>query len=129
MNMSIAKKLKLLRKERGLTQKALSDLSGVPTITIQGYEAEKFNPKVGQIEKLAKALNVTPYDLAGPSYWDEKFDVKQLSEQVSAFDKVSILYGEDAAQMLENYSCLNAEGQKKAATYIEDLVEIPKYHA
>lgn len=127
--MSIAKKLKLLRKEHGLTQKALSDLSGIPVITIQGYEAEKFNPKIGQIEKLAAALQITPFELAGPSYWDEKFDSAKLSKEVPILETVSSLCGKDTAEMLGHYLQLNNEGQQKAASYIEDLTEIPKYQA
>lgn len=50
--------LKTIRKEKGLTLKALSELSGVPQRTIEDIEKND-NCKVNTAIKLADALNVT----------------------------------------------------------------------
>ena len=48
-----------IRKERGLTQARLSDLSGVARVTIARYETGKSSPTVDTLTKLAGALHVT----------------------------------------------------------------------
>lgn len=56
--MTIGETIKSLRKSKGITQKRLAELTGLATITIQGYEAEKYKPKYEQLKKLSDALNV-----------------------------------------------------------------------
>lgn len=70
MIMSIAENIKYLRKQNNLTQKQLAEKSGLAIITIQQYEAGKFEPKNDSLHKLRKALNCNineildkPYDL------------------------------------------------------------------
>lgn len=58
--------LKQLRKNKGLTQKALADLSGVPLRTIQKYEGGEYhieNITLKMALKLSKALGVAAEDL------------------------------------------------------------------
>lgn len=58
--------LKELRIERGLTQQALSDLSGVPLRTIQKYENGECNIENITLKmalKLSKALEISVEDL------------------------------------------------------------------
>ena len=57
---TLAKRIKELRKRRGLTQEKLSELSGVDYKHIQLLESK--NPpaaKINTIEKLAKAFKIT----------------------------------------------------------------------
>lgn len=57
--MSIGQNLKMLRKERKLSQKELAELAGITERTIYNYEKEKQTPKPRVINKLAMALNVS----------------------------------------------------------------------
>ena len=50
-------KLKEMRLYRHITQKEMAEKTGLATITIQGYEANKFKPKLETLEKIAKALD------------------------------------------------------------------------
>lgn len=50
--------IRLYRKEMGLTQKRLSELTGIAEITIRSYEAGKFRPKTEQMKKLSDALGI-----------------------------------------------------------------------
>lgn len=45
-----------LREERGLTQRELADISGVPKGSIGNYETGSYLPRIGNILKLAKVL-------------------------------------------------------------------------
>lgn len=56
--------LKRLRKERGLTQEGLADLSGVSRPAIHRVENGQQVPRRGTISKLAQALEVDPSELA-----------------------------------------------------------------
>lgn len=65
VKMTIGQNIKVIRKEKGITQKKLSELTGLAEITIRQYEADKFTPKIQQVEKIASALNVKPYIICG----------------------------------------------------------------
>lgn len=64
---SFGKRLRILRKRRGMTQKELGLRMGYPessaSIRIAQYEGSDRHPKQHAIEKLAEILNVTPYAL------------------------------------------------------------------
>lgn len=63
--MNLGENIRFYRKKKSYTQKQLAELSGVATITIQQYEANKREPKVENIQKIALALNVSINDLMG----------------------------------------------------------------
>ena len=125
--MSIGQNIRKIRKEKGITQKKLSELCGIAEVTIRKYEAEKFIPKVPQVERIAKGLDVSPFDIMGVDYWDTTIDTGQLAKEVSALDSVGSAYGEDAVQLLSDFLSLNDTGKRKAAEYVSDLTEQPKY--
>ena len=56
-------KIKQLRSDRGLTQRQLSEKSGVIETTIRKYELGTQNPKMENLQKLAGALGVPAYTL------------------------------------------------------------------
>ena len=56
-------KIKKARTEKGLTQKALADLSGVPYRSIQDWETGRRNPKDSSLQKIAEVLGVKVEDL------------------------------------------------------------------
>ena len=58
-HMSIAKKLPLTRKQKGLTQQALADAIGIHVSQIKRYESGKSQPSVEALKKIAKTLRVS----------------------------------------------------------------------
>lgn len=62
--MTIAEKIKYLRKQIGITQDNLGNKSNIHPVSIRKYETNKMKPQQDQIEKLANALNVSPFALA-----------------------------------------------------------------
>lgn len=56
--MAFGNTLKNLRRQSGLTQKQLSEQSGVAKITVSGLEQGRFEPTWGTVQKLAKALKI-----------------------------------------------------------------------
>lgn len=58
--MGFKENLKMLRKEKKLSQKELGEKIGKKEITIRSYENGKIYPPVKVIKDLSKALDVTP---------------------------------------------------------------------
>jgi putative transcriptional regulator len=54
-----------IRRERGLTQNQLAEISRVPRICISRYESGKYYPSMSNAMKLAKVLNVSIEELLG----------------------------------------------------------------
>ena len=61
--MTVAEKIKYLRKQIGITQERLGKKSNIHPVSIRKYETNKMKPLPDQIEKLAKALDVSPFAL------------------------------------------------------------------
>lgn len=58
MSNKIAKKIRILRKTRGLTQQQLADLMGVQRATISNYEIGRRSPHIKELARLAEILGV-----------------------------------------------------------------------
>lgn len=58
-NEILAKKIKALRKTRGLTQQQLAEALGVQRATISNYEIGRRSPHISELEKLASVLGVS----------------------------------------------------------------------
>jgi transcriptional regulator with XRE-family HTH domain len=56
----LAKNLRRLRQEKGLSQEAFADEAGLQRTYVSELERSKRNPSIMIIEKLAVALGVSP---------------------------------------------------------------------
>lgn len=54
----IGKKIKILRKTRGLTQEQLADKLNIKRATISNYEIGRRSPHIKELEDIAEALGV-----------------------------------------------------------------------
>lgn len=59
----LGKKIKMIRKERNLTQEQLAERVDIGTPNISYIETGKFAPSIETMQKIAAALNVTPREL------------------------------------------------------------------
>ncbi len=55
--------IKALRKEKGFTQKALSDRTGIARSYICEIEMDRKQPSLKTLEKISKALSITADEL------------------------------------------------------------------
>lgn len=65
----ISKNLK--HYSHGMTQKQLSEKTGIPASTLSGYFAKRSTPNAGALQKLADALNIRKSDI-DPRYGSNK---------------------------------------------------------
>ena len=63
--MTIGERIKFFRTQRGITSTQLAELSGIHPVSIRKYETNKMIPQEEQIRKIADALSVSYYALAG----------------------------------------------------------------
>ena len=63
--MTTGDKIKYLRKQLGITQAQLAEMTGIHIVTIKKYETNKVQPLPAQIDKLSSALCVSSVALAG----------------------------------------------------------------
>lgn len=78
----IGQKLKAIRKTRGFTQEKLAKEVGLSTVTIKGYESNKFSPSLETLSKIAEKLKVpTGY------FFEEETDDAKFITLADAFEK------------------------------------------
>lgn len=126
--MTVGENIKQIRKQKGLTQKSLGELLSISEGMIRQYELGIRKPKIETIEKIASALQISPFELMGYDYWDEKYSPDgKLAEEVKFMQQVESKYGEGSSDLLHYYSLLNDEGKNKALNDVSDMTEVPKY--
>nr|DAU79732.1 MAG TPA: helix-turn-helix domain protein [Bacteriophage sp.] len=145
--MSIAENIKYLRKKAGLTQVELANKTGLAVITIQNYEAGKYEPKRESIYKLRKALDCNINELLDAPFIESKNNIiinstnpdDIMAELEKHFPNIRemqkrehdwIVKGKASAReynLLTAFDKLNEQGQEKAIERVEELTEIPKY--
>lgn len=102
--MTIGKRIKHFREEKGLTQTALARAVGITPQTIYKYENEIIDDvTLDKIEKMAAALGISPARLVG---WEEI-----SPEEV----------------LLTRYRLLNQLGRKRLDNCLNELIIDKKY--
>ncbi len=76
--MEINKKIKKLRKEKGLTQKDFANIINISEMSIRRYESGDRKPSVETLNKIAAALNVSVNDLISDS---NTIDLSSMSNE------------------------------------------------
>ena len=72
-------KIRELRKKRGITQARLSTLSGVNRAAICLYELDKVEIPAGRLIAIARALNVSIFELTG---YEKELDPAEIQRQI-----------------------------------------------
>ena len=96
--MALGQNIKKYRKEKKMTQKELATLVGVNEVTIRSYEAEKYRPKIGTLQKIAEALDVSLVAL-DPVLYENTFD-KKVGQNIANMRNKKNLSQDDLGKML-----------------------------
>ncbi len=87
--MTIGEKIKYYRAHRGYTQGQLAMLSGIHHVAIRKYETNVNEPQPAQIEKMAEALDISPFALSDIDYrmkLEDSSDITGLILQLCKHD-------------------------------------------
>lgn len=121
--MTIGAKIRTLRKQRKMTQEEVGKMLGLQRAAIQKYENDAVeNIPVKTVEKLAILFGVSPMYLLG---WES--NEQKLSQEVKTIRSVQESFGKSAVSALELFTSLNAEGQSKIMSYLDDLSSLERY--
>lgn len=82
--MTIGNNIKRIREEKGMTQKELADKCNIIYQTIGKYERNLLNPKYETLEKIAKALEVSSFDLID-GYKVPVYQVKHINIELESW--------------------------------------------
>ena len=88
MENNISRKLRELRKAKGMTQQDVADALDMHRATIGGYEIGRRNPRIDELQKLAQFYGVG-LDYFGIASADEIFDLLARAKDVFASEKIS----------------------------------------
>ena len=64
-NLTLGKRLKVLRDERKLTQQAVADYCEIPVSTYANWEQDRSTPSIDRLVTLAKCMNISTDILLG----------------------------------------------------------------
>ena len=121
--MDIGERIKKVRQEKGLSQKALGQLLGVSQQHIAQYETGKRKPKYDTLKKIIHALDVPLFDIVGEDEL-EIMVTAQMQEEIR--QEVNII-PKDEVFLMHDYKKLNNTGKKEARKRVSELTEIPRY--
>lgn len=132
--MTTGERIRLARKNAGLTQKQLGEKLSISYQTIAQWENGLRNPKLETLRKIAKEVKCPITDLLT----EDEIPMVRLGynagyeiggeEWIEYLKKMLGYSFSDAEQEIVNLLAkLNDEGQSKAVERVEELTEIPKY--
>lgn len=123
-----AENLRIIRKNRGLTQLELADKADVARSTIIAYEKGEAQPSMMILQKMAVALGIS-YQLF---FVESKVFLNQLLESDTFSDRRNEFIEFDSLgsrkhDLLQAFNKLNEIGQIEAIKRVIELTEIARY--
>jgi transcriptional regulator with XRE-family HTH domain len=114
-NISLGENIKKLRKDKGLTQDKLSEITKISIASIQRYESGKRQPNIQTVNKFAQALNVSLDDLVGNEYNKSKLELENALQNGA----------DNTPNLISNFKDLT---KKEVANNFNELVEILEWN-
>lgn len=130
--MTTGEVIKALRKSANLTQKDLSEKTGIPVITIQQYERGLRQPRTDKLVKIAEALNVPVGKLLATSMISALVPGVGGIVAATTTSQINTPSPADVDQatldrILDIFSKLSPLGHRVALERLEELAKIPDY--
>ena len=111
----IGNRIRKFRIERGLSQKEMAKLTGIPYSTYSNYENNNREPNLAQLSKIANILGISPQNLVF---------------EASIYTEINFDADEEAASYLEiikNLEKMNFDGIKETEHYTKYLLSDSRY--
>ena len=123
----IGTRIKNARIKKGWTQGQLADAVDVSSMAISRYENGSRNPNDVIVEKIAKQLDISFFELYfGMTESEIRDDIAAATEAHEKELENYYLPG-ITKDLVETFNQLNEMGQQKAIERVEELLEIKKY--
>ena len=111
----IGNRRRKFRIERGLSQKEMAKLTGIPYSTYSNYENNNREPNLAQLSKIANILGISPQNLVfeGSIYTEINFDA---DEEAASY-----------LEIIKNLEKMNFDGIKETEHYTKYLLSDSRY--
>ncbi len=104
--------LKLLRREKGISQQTLADAMGISQQSINNYENKTIEPDIGTLKMMASYFGTTIDYILG--YADTRYPIADTS---------AYHLNSDEANLITQYRALSPKERACVAQVIETLLE------
>ena len=112
--MQISNRIFEILKERGITQKEFSKITGIAESTISDWKRKGFNPSAGKLSAICNALDITPDELIG--------DTHHKTNSIQDID-FSFTINNDEKNLIEIYRNADEEQKQRILYYLNSLVK------
>ena len=123
----IGTRIKNARIRKGWTQGQLADAVDVSSMAISRYENGSRNPNDVIVEKIAKQLDISFFELYFGMTESEIQDDIAAAREAHEKELESYYLPGITKDLVETFNQLNEMGQQKAIERVEELLEIKKY--
>lgn len=124
--MEFSKRLKQSRQDLKITQKELSEKTGIKRTTIASYEVGNISPSFENVKTLAEALGVTTDYLSGKSEYktlvekfDSEFDTEKIKSDIKLAQEIDALI-----KIISNFDLTGTELTHEELPLIKSNLEI-----
>lgn len=111
--MSISERIFELLREKGISQKELSEQTGISQSTISDWKRKKTNPSADKLKIICDALHITLYELLG--------DAENSNGQT---DYILVEKGSDQYHLLMEYRALPKMYRERLLGYLRALKDV-----
>lgn len=124
--MTMGQRISELRIAHNMSMEELGKYLGVGRSAIFKYEKGQVeNLPRSTIEKMAILFGVSPSYIMCFDEWEK--DAQKLSDEVILIERIQAKWGKEIIYIMQNFSELNAEGQKTLQNISESLCELNKF--
>lgn len=109
--MIISERIFAILKEKGISQKTFSEMTGIAESTISDWKRKKTNPGADKILLISEALGISAYELLGSAKRDGKQQAKYVVVDADT----------EEYKLLESFSALESDDRTRLFGYLEAL--------
>ncbi len=117
--MTIGERILELINEKGFTQKEFSDITGIPTSTVNSWKIKKQNPGMDKLQIICDTLKISPYYLISGTD----------GERTDKIDYIRVFKTEPEYYVVTEFRKLDKGQKDRLIGYLEAIKEdSPKYN-
>lgn len=109
--MTIGERVLVLIHEKGMTQKAFSEKTGIPQSTMSSWKTKKQNPGIDKLKVICDVLEVDPLYLVSGTVSNENLNN----------DYLMVYQKDDEYKLLLEYRKLDKDAQNRLLGYLSAL--------